>query len=92
MQQTQVIVSVVEHDFDFGVFQQVSERRGRNNRQWVDNRVLLPGRELDKVNAIHEFVKARTFSVDRQFSDMPDRLDKRGNRSVCIEILHYRLD
>ena len=64
MQQTQVVVGVVEDDLYRLALQQLAQLRRRSDRERVDDRTLLPRRDLEQVDAVEKAMKARAFGIE----------------------------
>jgi hypothetical protein len=66
MQQTQIVISVVQHHFHGAIFEQRAEQRGRADRQRIDHRFMMRRGKLQQVDAIDEAVKTRPLRVERE--------------------------
>ena len=64
LQEAQVVVRVVEHDFDAGILEQSTEPRRHADRERIDDGVALSRRELEEIDAIHEAVEARALGIE----------------------------
>jgi hypothetical protein len=86
VEQSQVVVSVVKHDLDRGVLEQLAEDRRLADRQRVDDRVAGACRQLQQIDAVDEPVEACSFGVERQLAGLSDRLEVPRYRLGRIEV------
>jgi hypothetical protein len=72
LQQAEIVVRVVEDDFDVAILEQVAEERRRPNRNGIDDRRSLACGELEQVDSIDESVEARALGIERENSCIGD--------------------
>jgi hypothetical protein len=65
-QQSQVIIGVMEDNLDLGISEYGGEWLEAGDCKGVNDRRLLPGRELQQVDAVVETMEAGRFCIDGQ--------------------------
>ena len=69
MQQAQIVVGVVQYDFDLWIFDQRPQARRLANRQGIDDGLMAIRRQLQQIDAVDEAMKTRALGVERDGSD-----------------------
>jgi hypothetical protein len=86
MQQSQIVVGVVEHNFDPGILENCSEPRRSANRKGIDHRAPLTRRDLQEVDPIDEPVEVRTLGIERYLPHSGDVVQKQLDLLWSIEV------
>ena len=86
MQQTQIVVGIVQHHLDIAIFEQCAEFLGRTDRQWIDHRFVVFGGKLQQVDSIDEAMEARTFCIERERAHAGESGQKAINGVSRVEI------
>src|SRR5436309_2741053 len=86
MQQPQIVVGVVEHDFHIGALKQLAQFRWRSNRQRVDDRAALARRDLEQVDPIEKGMKARALGIEGELPDFGDLIEKAIYLGWIVEV------
>src|SRR5438067_1186194 len=68
VQQSQVVVGVVEHDLDGWILEHLAESGGCADGKWIDDRAPLTRGDLEEIDSIDESVEARAFGVERDLA------------------------
>ena len=86
VQDSQIVIGVVEDFFDLGVGEQAAQWREVGHRERVDDRRRRAGRELNEVDAVHIAVEARRFRVHGDQGLAAERRDGLGDRGGGAEV------
>jgi hypothetical protein len=72
MEEPQVVVSVVEDDFDRARFEKAPEALRDTDRERIEDRTRFTRRELEQVDPVDEPVEARPFGIERDGPSVRD--------------------
>ena len=64
VQQTQIVVRVVQNHFDVAILEERAEFVGRADRQRIDDRVVRVSRQLQQVDPIDEAMETRPLGIE----------------------------
>ena len=73
VEETQIIVGIVEDDLNLPRLEELAESRGRLDLQRIEDRVPAIGRELQQIDAVDVPVEARAFGVEGESADTGNR-------------------
>jgi hypothetical protein len=73
VEESEIVVGVVEDHFHRPILEHSSEPRWRIHAQGVYDCTALRRRQLEEIDAVDESVKARAFGIQREDAGMRDR-------------------
>jgi hypothetical protein len=91
VQEPQVVVGIVEHDFDFRRLQQRTESFGYADRERIEDGAGLSGRDLQQVDPIDEAMEARSLGVERYGLRVRDAGDEAPDCFLSVEVKRWFL-